>query len=61
MLIKVIINHLSKLESIIVLPICKIEYVAIQEAEKKIIWQRYLLIKLEFQKKSIPVILYANN
>lgn len=42
------ISHLSKLELIIVLSICKAKYVAMCEKGKEAVWLEYLLAKLGF-------------
>lgn len=56
-----VISHLSKLQLIVALSTCEAKYVTIYEAGKEAIWLRYLLAKLRFQKKSTPVIVYADN
>ncbi len=55
------ISHSSKLQSIVALSTCEAEYVAICEAGKEAVWLGFLLAELEFQKKSTPVTLYADN
>ncbi len=60
-LARVAICHLSKLQSIIALSICKAEYVAMCEAGKEAVWLGYLLAELGFQKRSTSVTLYADN
>lgn len=52
------ISQFFKLLSIVALSTCKVEYIAIFESRKETAWLGYLLTKLIFQKKSIPVTLY---
>lgn len=59
--VRVAICYSSKLPSIIVLSIYKAGYIAIYKVKKKVVCPQYLLAKLRFWKKSIPVILYTNN
>ncbi len=61
MLPEAAISHSSKLQLIVALSICEAEYVVICEAEKEAFWLGYLLAELGFQKRSIPVTLYADN
>ncbi len=55
------ISHSSKLQSIVALSTFEAEYVAMCEVGKEAVWLRYLLAELGFQKRSIPVTLYAEN
>ena len=55
------ISHLSKLLSIVALLTCEAVYIAICEGEKEVVWLGFLLAELGFQKRSIPVTLYADN
>ena len=61
MLVGAAIGHSSKLQLIITLSTCKAEYIAIWEVGKEAVWLGYLLAELEFQKRSIPVTLHADN
>ena len=60
-LARVAIGYLSKLILIFALLTYKAEYISIYKARKEAVWLRYKLAKLGFQKKSISIILYANN
>lgn len=60
-LAEVAMSHLSKFQSIIALLTCEAKYITMYKAGKKAVWLEYLLAELEFRKKSILVILYADN
>lgn len=60
-LVSSIISYLLRLEWIFILLICEVKYMTMCKAEKKAIYLKYLLAKLWFEKKSIRVILYAEN
>ena len=61
MIAEAAIHYLSKLQFIVALLTNKVEYITMCEAGKEAAWLGYLLAKLGFQKKFIPVTLYTNN
>lgn len=61
MLIGALINHLSKLQSIVVLLTYETEYITMYKIWKKAIWLGYLLVKLKFRNKSTLITLYTDN
>lgn len=57
----VIISHSFKLQSIVILSIYKVEYIAGCKVKKEEDLLRYLLAKLGFPKRSTLVIIYTND
>ena len=60
-LANVAINHCFKLQIIVALSICEVEYVVMCEIDKKIVWIEHLLIELKYRKKKISILFKVDN